>query len=81
MSTQTVHLMGAVPRYSVLRWALGEDCDLWFTLRITPDMPVSRTNPCFICGQPARITRVGLPKVRCVLTVVQNGTLVFDQYV
>ena len=42
--------VGAVPRFAVLRWALGEDADLWLPLRGR----VSRTSPCVWCGRHAR---------------------------
>lgn len=42
--------VGAVPRFAVLRWALGEDADLWLPLR----GQVSRTSPCVWCGRNTR---------------------------
>ena len=45
-----VSQVGAVPRFAVLRWALGEDADLWLPLRGR----VSRTSPCVWCGCNAR---------------------------
>ena len=42
--------VGAVPRFAVVRWALGEDADLWLPLRGR----VSRTSPCVWCGCDAR---------------------------
>ena len=45
-----VSQVGAVPRFAVVRWALGEDADLWLPLRGR----VSRTSPCAWCGRNAR---------------------------
>ena len=45
-----VSYVGAVPRFAVLRWALGEDADLWLPLRGR----VSRTSPCIWRGRNAR---------------------------
>ena len=45
-----VSRVGAVPRFAVVRWALGEDADLWLPLRGR----VSRTSPCAWCGRDAR---------------------------
>ena len=42
--------VGAVPRFAVLRWALGEDADLWLPLRGR----ISRSSPCVWCGRAAR---------------------------
>ena len=42
--------VGAVPRFAMLRWALGEDADLWLPLRGR----VSRTSSCVWCGRNAR---------------------------
>ena len=42
--------VGAVPRFAVLRWALGEDADLWLPLRGR----ISRASPCVRCGRDAR---------------------------
>ena len=42
--------VGAVPRFAVLRWALGEDADLWLPLRGR----ISRASPCVWCGRDAR---------------------------
>ena len=42
--------VGAVPRFAVLRWALGEDADLWLPLR----GHVSHTSPCVWRGRDAR---------------------------
>ena len=42
--------VGAVPRYAVLRWALGEDADFWLPLR----GKLSRSQPCVWCGNSAR---------------------------
>ena len=54
LGTQTLHAIGSVPRFSVLRWTLGEDSDLWFTIRTSPDLPNTRTQSCCICGAPGR---------------------------
>ena len=45
-----VSQVGAVPRFAVVRWALGEDADLWLPLRGR----VIRTSPCAWCGRSAR---------------------------
>ena len=42
--------VGAVPRFAVPRWALGEDADLWLALRGR----ISRTSQCVWCGRNAR---------------------------
>ena len=42
--------VGAVPRYAVLRWALGEDADFWLPLR----GKLSRSQPCVWCGNSTR---------------------------
>ena len=42
--------VGAVPRYAVLRWALGEDADFWLPLR----GKLSRSQPCVWCSNSAR---------------------------
>ena len=54
LTAQTLHAIGAVPRYSILRWALGEDSDLWFTLRTNAEFHRSRTQSCCMCGRPGR---------------------------
>ena len=59
---QTSHVIGSVPRYSVLRWSLGEDSDLWFTIRTSPDLPATRTQPCCICRAPGRNYPLGPAK-------------------
>ena len=50
LSQMPVSQVGAVPRFAVLRWALGEDPDLWLPLRGR----VSRNSPCAWCAQNAR---------------------------
>ena len=50
-----VSQVGAVPRFAVLRWALGEDADLWLPLR----GQTSRTSPCVWCGRNTRNFPVG----------------------
>ena len=62
LGTQTLHAIGAVPRFSVLRWTLGEDSDLWFTIRTSPDLPSTRTRPCCVCGTPSRNYPLGPAK-------------------
>ena len=42
--------VGAVPRYAVLRWALGEDADFWLPLR----GKLSRSQPCVWCNNHTR---------------------------
>ena len=42
--------VGAVPRYAVLRWALGEDADFWLPLR----GKLSRSQPCVWCHNHTR---------------------------
>ena len=42
--------VGAVPRYAVLRWALGEDADFWLPLR----GKLSRSQPCPWCRNNTR---------------------------
>ena len=42
--------VGAVPRYAVLRWALGEDADFWLPLR----GKLSRSQPCVWCQNITR---------------------------
>ena len=42
--------VGAVPRYAVLRWALGEDADFWLPLR----GKLSRSQPCAWCSNSTR---------------------------
>ena len=42
--------VGAVPRYAVLRWALGEDADFWLPLR----GKLSRSHPCLWCQNYTR---------------------------
>ena len=42
--------VGAVPRYAVLRWALGEDADFWLPLR----GKLSRSQPCVWCNNLTR---------------------------
>ena len=46
----------------MLRWSLGEDSDLWFTIRTSPDLPATRTQPCCICGAPGRNYPLGPAK-------------------
>ena len=62
LGTQTLHAIGAVPRFSVLRWTLGEDSDLWFTIRTSPDLPNTRTRSCCFCGAPGRNYPLGPAK-------------------
>ena len=62
LGTQTLHVIGSVPRFSVLRWSLGEDSDLWFTIRTSSDLPATRTQPCCICGAPGRNYPLGPAK-------------------
>ena len=62
LGTQTLHAIGSVPRFSVLRWSLGEDSDLWFTIRTSSDLPATRTQPCCICGAPGRNYPLGPAK-------------------
>ena len=50
LSQTPVSHVGAVPRFAVLWWALGEDADLWLPLRGR----VSRTSSCVWCGRDAR---------------------------
>ena len=50
-----VSQVGAAPRFAVIRWALGEDADLWLPLRGR----VSRASPCVWCGRDARNYRAG----------------------
>ena len=47
--------VGAVPHFAILRWALGEDADLWLPLRGR----VSRTSSCVWCGRNAGTTLLG----------------------
>ena len=42
--------VGAVPRFAVLRWALGEDADFWLPLR----GKLSRSQPCAWCSNSTR---------------------------
>ena len=42
--------VGAVPRFVVLRWALGEDADFWLPLR----GKLSRSQPCAWCSNSTR---------------------------
>ena len=42
LANTPVSQVGAVPRYAVLRWALGEDADHWLPLR----GKISRSQPC-----------------------------------
>ena len=42
--------VGAVPRYAVVRWALGEDADFWLPLR----GKLSRSQPCLWCRSNTR---------------------------
>ena len=42
--------VGAVPRYAVLRWALGEDADFWLPFR----GKLSRSQPCLWCRNNTR---------------------------
>ena len=50
-----------VPRYTILRWAMGEDNDYWFQFRGTN---VSRKNPCCGCGATGKSYPVS-PKAGC----------------
>ena len=47
--------VGAVPRYAVLRWALGEDADFWLPLR----GKLSRSQPCVWCSNSTRCVPYG----------------------
>ena len=42
--------VGAVPRYAILRWALGEDADFWLPFR----GKLSRSQPCLWCRNNTR---------------------------
>ena len=42
--------VGALPRYAVLRWALGEDADFWLPLQ----GKLSRSQPCLWCQNNTR---------------------------
>ena len=55
--TPVAHV-GAVPRFAVMRWALGEDADLWLPVRGR----ASRTSPCAWCGRNARNYPAGLAR-------------------
>lgn len=50
LSTLPLALIAHIPRYSILRWALTEDSDVWLPVRGI----LSREAPCVICLQPAR---------------------------
>ena len=50
-----------VPRYTILRWAIGEDNDYWFQYRGTN---VSRKNPCCGCGATGKNYPIS-PKAGC----------------
>ena len=58
LSQTPISQIGAVPRFAVLRWALGEDPDLWLPLRGR----VSRGSPCVWCAQNARTYPLGPQK-------------------
>ena len=45
LANAPVTQVGAVPRYAVLRWSLGEDADYWLPLR----GKLSRSQPCLWC--------------------------------
>ena len=63
LAQMPVSQVGAIPRFAVLRWALGEDPDLWLPLRGR----VSRNSPCAWCAQSARTYPFGPHKgVLCV---------------
>ena len=50
-----------VPRYTILRWAIGEDNDYWFQFRGTN---ISRKNPCCGCGATGKNYPIS-PKAGC----------------
>ena len=50
-----------VPRYTILRWAIGEDNDYWFQFRGTD---ISRKNPCCGCGATGKSYPIS-PKAGC----------------
>ena len=58
LSRTPISQVGAVPRFAVLRWALGEDPDLWLPLRGR----VSRNSSCAWCAQRARTYPFGPQK-------------------
>ena len=69
LNAQTLHFVGAVPRYSILRWALGEDSDLWFTFVPMLNIIVPVLSPVACVGAQGVITHSVLPAVLCVITV------------
>ena len=50
LSALPLSRLGHVPRYTILRWALTEDNDVWLATRGI----LSRTAPCCICGLSGR---------------------------
>ena len=56
-----VQSLAPVPRYTILRWAIGEDNDYWFQFRGTD---TSRKNPCCSCGAIGKNYPIS-PKAGC----------------
>ena len=54
-------MQSLVPRYTILRWAIGEDNDYWFQFRGTD---TSRKNPCCGCGAIGKNYPIS-PKAGC----------------
>ena len=61
--------VGAVPRFAVLRWALGEDADLW--LSPSEDMSVTLPPVCGVAAMPGT-TPLGPPVGRCATLAPDN---------
>ena len=57
-----------VPRYTILRWAIGEDNDYWFQYRGTN---ISRKNPCCGCGATGKNYPIS-PKAGCFAIIASH---------